>query len=70
MKHGGKRIPGPGKSLGRPPSPFISKRVVLHFESEEEYRMLRNTTDPRQRVEFIIKQLAREVVNSFGDDAT
>lgn len=64
-RHGGKR-----QGAGRKPSPYISKRVVLHFESEEEHQMIRDITNPRERVEFIIKQLAREVVNSFGDDAT
>lgn len=48
-QHGGKR-----KGAGRKPSPYISKRVVLHFESEDEYRLFVESTTPRQRVETVM----------------
>lgn len=57
--HGGKR-----KGAGRKPSPYISKSVKLHFESEDEYRRFIESTTPRERVEIVLKHLAR------GDNAT
>lgn len=53
-KHGGKR-----KGAGRKPSPYISKPVKLHFKSEAEYRLFIELTRPRERVEIVLKQLAR-----------
>lgn len=48
--HGGPRTAGKGKKIGRPPSPYIAKRVVLHFISESEYREFMKDSTPRQRV--------------------
>jgi hypothetical protein len=52
-QHGGKR-----KGAGRKPSPYISKPVKLHFESEGEYDLFMELTTPRDRVEIILKQVA------------
>jgi len=52
---GGIREPGEGKTLGRPPSGYISKNVKLHFESEEDYQeFILRIPDPRDRVLFAL----------------
>jgi len=55
---GGKRKPGPGKSLGRPPEPGIERLVKMRFERSEEYAKIIKETTPRQRAKIILSWLA------------
>ncbi len=52
-QHGGRRIPGPGKRLGRPSSPFRSKLERLAFKDEAE-RAAYMKISPRQRVLLVL----------------
>lgn len=62
-QQGGIRVPGPGKSLGRPPSPYKSIRVVMHFldDGGVEYRKFMALTKgrERERVTIILEELAQ-----------
>jgi len=58
--HGGKR-----EGAGRKPTPFISKKVTLHFETEQEYQsLLERITNPRQRTLILtVRGLQRKYGN-------
>ena len=47
---GGKR-----DRAGRPPSPYVIKRVVVHFESEAEYRRYIASASPRERALAVLR---------------
>lgn len=57
-RRGGKR-----KGAGRPPSPFISRRVVLSFLSEAEYDRFMQETTPRERVVFVLDRVKNDTEN-------
>lgn len=59
QKHGGKR-----EGAGRKPSPFISKRLVLHLKNEMELEYILEATGPRERTEILLKYLDM-LPNSF-----
>ncbi len=54
FKHGGKRIPGPGKHLGPPRRKGYSKLYRLWFIDEDEEVEVKRLT-PRERTQKLIK---------------
>lgn len=66
--HGGHR-----SGAGRKPSPFISKRIVLHLKNELELEYILDRTTPRERTEAMIEYLENQpqgVQTIWSDDDT
>lgn len=55
-KHGGKRVPGPGKSLGRPPrSEPKAKSIWCGQITEEERELIISKLTPDERRQALLK---------------